>query len=177
MPAPYFDRLKKLVPDLPAATAFPRLRTLWDLEARLRLLDQFGDYQQVLSLANPPIELLPSPAQTADYARMANLGAMLSGQLGAQGHYANGLAAFYIATGQEAACVSESAIGFTRMERRGDDLFVSVTLPNLLVGSVAQAVGGKGGGRPDLAEAGGKDAAALPAALEAVYANVQGMLK
>jgi hydroxymethylglutaryl-CoA reductase (NADPH) len=71
-----------------------------------------------------------------DYARMARLGAMLSGQLGAQGHYANGLAAFYIATGQDAACVSESAIGFTRMERRGDDLFMSVTLPNLLVGSV-----------------------------------------
>ena len=46
-----------------------------------------------------------------------------------------------------------------------------------LVGSVAQSVGGKGGGRPDLAEAGGKDAAALPAALEAVYASVQGMLK
>ena len=46
-----------------------------------------------------------------------------------------------------------------------------------LVGSVAQAVGGKGGGRPDLAEAGGKDAAALPAALEAAYASVQGMLK
>jgi hydroxymethylglutaryl-CoA reductase (NADPH) len=76
-----------------------------------------------------------------DYARMANLGAMLSGQLGAQGHYANGLAAFYIATGQDAACVSESAIGFTRMERRGDDLFVSVTLPNLLVGSVGGGTG------------------------------------
>ncbi len=74
MPAPYFDRLKKLVPDLPAATAFPRLRTLWDLDARLRLLDQFGDCQQVLSLANPPIELLPSPAQTLEYARMANDG-------------------------------------------------------------------------------------------------------
>jgi hydroxymethylglutaryl-CoA reductase (NADPH) len=71
-----------------------------------------------------------------DYARMANLGAMLSGQIGAQGHYANALAAFYIATGQDAACVSESAIGFTRMEPRGEDLFVSVTLPNVLVGSV-----------------------------------------
>ncbi len=30
-----------------------------------------------------------------------------------------------------------------------------------LVGAVAQAVGGKGGGRPDMAEGGGKDAAAL----------------
>ncbi len=45
-----------------------------------------------------------------------------------------------------------------------------------LVGEVAKAVGGKGGGRPDMAEAGGKDAAALPAALERVYKAVEGML-
>jgi alanyl-tRNA synthetase len=45
-----------------------------------------------------------------------------------------------------------------------------------LAGSVAQAVGGKGGGRPDMAEAGGKDPAALPGALEAVYTSVEGML-
>ena len=50
------------------------------------------------------------------YCRTANLGAMLSGQFGVQAHYANALAAFYIATGQDAACVSESAIGFTRVE-------------------------------------------------------------
>jgi len=41
---------------------------------------------------------------------------------------------------------------------------------------VAQAVGGKGGGRPDMAEAGGKDPGALPAALESVYTTVEGML-
>jgi len=45
-----------------------------------------------------------------------------------------------------------------------------------LAGSVAQAVGGKGGGRPDMAEAGGKDVAALPAALAQVYSTVEGML-
>ncbi|AOM56783.1 alanine--tRNA ligase [Escherichia coli] len=39
-----------------------------------------------------------------------------------------------------------------------------------LIGMVAQQVGGKGGGRPDMAQAGGTDAAALPAAL----ANVKG---
>jgi alanyl-tRNA synthetase len=38
-----------------------------------------------------------------------------------------------------------------------------------LVGAVAQAVGGKGGGRPDMAEGGGKDATAIDAALENVY--------
>jgi len=37
-----------------------------------------------------------------------------------------------------------------------------------LVNMVAQQVGGKGGGRPDMAQAGGTDAAALPAALESV---------
>jgi alanyl-tRNA synthetase len=45
-----------------------------------------------------------------------------------------------------------------------------------LAGSVAQAVGGKGGGRPDMAEAGGKDPAGLPRALEAIYGAVEGML-
>jgi alanyl-tRNA synthetase len=45
-----------------------------------------------------------------------------------------------------------------------------------LAGAVAAAVGGKGGGRPDMAEAGGTDPSGLPAALENVYASVEGML-
>ena len=45
-----------------------------------------------------------------------------------------------------------------------------------VVGAVAQKVGGKGGGRPDLAEAGGKDAGALDSALEEVYKVVESML-
>ncbi len=45
-----------------------------------------------------------------------------------------------------------------------------------LVGSLAQAVGGKGGGRPDMAEAGGNKPEALSGALESVYGTVEGML-
>ena len=45
-----------------------------------------------------------------------------------------------------------------------------------LAGALAQAVGGKGGGRPDMAEGGGKDAAALDGALEAVYREVESKL-
>ena len=45
-----------------------------------------------------------------------------------------------------------------------------------LAGAIAQAVGGKGGGRPDMAEAGGKDPSALAPALEAVYEQVERML-
>jgi len=46
-----------------------------------------------------------------------------------------------------------------------------------VVGAVAEKVGGKGGGRPDLAEAGGKDAAALDSALESVYNVVESLLR
>jgi len=45
-----------------------------------------------------------------------------------------------------------------------------------VVGAVAQKVGGKGGGRPDLAEAGGKDASQLDAALDGAYGVVEGLL-
>jgi alanyl-tRNA synthetase len=45
-----------------------------------------------------------------------------------------------------------------------------------LAGAVAQAVGGKGGGRPDMAEAGGKDPSALAGALAQVYSSVEAML-
>jgi alanyl-tRNA synthetase len=45
-----------------------------------------------------------------------------------------------------------------------------------LAGAVAQAVGGKGGGRPDMAEGGGKDIAALDAALEAAYREIESKL-
>lgn len=85
--------------------------------------------------------LRTTPAAMLDYARIADLGARLNGQIGAQGHYANGLAAFYIATGQDAACVAESAVGSTRMEDRDGDLFMSVTMPNILVGSVGGGTG------------------------------------
>lgn len=72
-----------------------------------------------------------------DYWRMSALGGVLSGTLGVQGHYANGLAALFLATGQDIACVAEAAVGVTRMETRADgSLYAAVTLPNLIVGTV-----------------------------------------
>jgi len=73
----------------------------------------------------------------ADYARMSVLGGVMSGSIGVQGHYANGLAALFIACGQDAACVAEAAVGVTRFEARDDGgLYAAVTLPNLIVGTV-----------------------------------------
>lgn len=74
LPKPFFDLLPDLVPGHAVLKAFPRLPTLWDLDARLMLLDPFGDYRQVLSLANPPIEHLAGPDRTPELARRANDG-------------------------------------------------------------------------------------------------------
>ena len=46
-----------------------------------------------------------------------------------------------------------------------------------IIAEVAKKVGGSGGGRPDMAEAGGKDPAALDAALAESYGVVEGLLK
>ncbi|HLI64680.1 MAG TPA: DHHA1 domain-containing protein, partial [Terriglobales bacterium] len=46
-----------------------------------------------------------------------------------------------------------------------------------IIAEVAKRVGGSGGGRPDMAEAGGKDPAALDSALAASYGVVEGLLK
>src|SRR5262249_32605120 len=74
--------------------------------------------------------------------RMSAIGGVLSGTIGVQGHYANGLAALYIACGQDAACVAESAVGVTRLEEMEDGgLYGSVTLPNLIVGTVGGGTG------------------------------------
>jgi hydroxymethylglutaryl-CoA reductase (NADPH) len=71
-----------------------------------------------------------------EYVNLATMAAMQSGTLGAQGHYANALAAIFIACGQDVACVSEAAVGITRTELIGRDLYISVNIPNLIVGTV-----------------------------------------
>jgi aminocarboxymuconate-semialdehyde decarboxylase len=74
MPRTIFDRLSDLVPGHVALSAFPELPTLWDVDARLRMMDEFDGLQQVLSLANPPIEMLGAPDKTPALARIANDG-------------------------------------------------------------------------------------------------------
>src|SRR3981189_1223453 len=74
MPKPFLERLGDLIPGHPVLAAFPRIETLWSLDARRRLLDETDGLQQVLSLAHPPIEPLAAPHQSPAVARMANDG-------------------------------------------------------------------------------------------------------
>jgi hydroxymethylglutaryl-CoA reductase (NADPH) len=83
-----------------------------------------------------------TPQRMADYWRMSAVGGVLSGIMGMQGHYANGLAALYLACGQDVAGVAESAVGVTRFElTAAGDLYAAVTLPNLIVGTVGGGTG------------------------------------
>lgn len=71
--------------------------------------------------------------------RLADLSMVTSLQAhayGVQAHYANTLAAVYIAAGQDPACVAESAAGITYLQLLDGDLQISATLPGLMVGTV-----------------------------------------
>jgi uncharacterized protein len=46
--------------------------TIVDLDARFRVMDEFGEYCQVLSLPLPPLELLAGPDKSPELARMVN---------------------------------------------------------------------------------------------------------
>lgn len=83
-----------------------------------------------------------TPELMATYWQSSAVAASQSDSIGIQGHVANGLAAMFLACGQDVACVAESHVGITRMEvnKRGD-LYVAITLPALVVGTVGGGTG------------------------------------
>jgi hydroxymethylglutaryl-CoA reductase (NADPH) len=70
------------------------------------------------------------------------LGSIAAGAMGFNAHYANVLAAFFIATGQDLAQVAEGAMGVTCIEPRGEDgVYASVFMPDLPLGAVGGGTG------------------------------------
>lgn len=68
-----------------------------------------------------------------------HIGSQLAGVLGLNLHLSNTLAAIYLATGQDVACVAENAVGVCHGEQDGEDLVASLSLPSLTVGTVGGA--------------------------------------
>ncbi len=78
-----------------------------------------------------------TPERLAHMWRHTVLGHLCTGALGYNGHYANGLTAIFIATGQDVANVANSAVGVTSFELTSSgDLYASVTLASLSVATV-----------------------------------------
>jgi len=59
----------------------------------------------------------------------------------ANAHFANMLLGFYLATGQDAANIIEGSQGIVHAELRGQNLYFSVTLPNVIVGAIGNGKG------------------------------------
>src|SRR5690349_2886947 len=72
-PDRFFQEMMKVAPKV--GNIGPRLRSitkLFDLDARFKEMDEYGDYRQIISLPNPPIEDIVAPAVGLQLARIAN---------------------------------------------------------------------------------------------------------
>lgn len=69
------------------------------------------------------------------------IGSAMSGSMGHNAHFANSIAAIFLATGQDLGHVGECSVGMTTMEVVNNDLYVSIYLPDLMVGTVGGGTG------------------------------------
>src|SRR5215468_8873289 len=75
MPRRYFDRMLQVAPPgMALQKRMSGIPVLVDVEERLRIMDRYEGYVQVLTLANPPIEVAGGPDVSPELARLANDG-------------------------------------------------------------------------------------------------------
>ncbi len=68
-------------------------------------------------------------------------GSAMAGSLGFNQHFSNMIAAIFCATGQDLAHIAESSMGITTVEKNGKDLYISVYLPDLMIGTIGGGTG------------------------------------
>jgi len=77
-PKAFFERVKTIAGQSPSLAAqikrWLHIPVLWDLEARLRMMERFPGYRQILTLSLPAIEFLAPHDQSPELARLANDG-------------------------------------------------------------------------------------------------------
>ena len=123
IPRGIYERLETLLPGHMVLNAFRQLPTLWDIDARLRLLDGFDGVAQVLSLANPPLEMMGPPERTPEIARIANDGLAELCQ-----RYPARFPAFIASMPMNnvPACLAEIERAITTLGARGIQIFTNV---------------------------------------------------
>jgi len=73
LPMAFIERMRELAPEKgDIVKRVSSIRLLHDMEARVRMMEQWPGYQQVLTLANPPIETIAGPEDSPALARLAN---------------------------------------------------------------------------------------------------------
>ncbi|MFC1653714.1 hydroxymethylglutaryl-CoA reductase [Patescibacteria group bacterium] len=94
-------------------------------------------YEAVLPEKIVESVLKTTPGDVVEVVHRKNfVGGASFGSMGFNAHFANVVAAYFLATGQDMAHVVEGSVGITTAEKDNNDLYFSVTLPNILLGVV-----------------------------------------
>jgi hydroxymethylglutaryl-CoA reductase (NADPH) len=133
-----------------AATPCERfyLRCNYSSDKKPAAINLFGPYGKEVAIdLTMPGEVVRShlgvsPRELVDFGATGRLGSIQAGALGTNAHFANGLAAIFIACGQDVAQIVNASIGFLDLELVGDDdVYVAARLPNLVVATVGGGTG------------------------------------
>jgi aminocarboxymuconate-semialdehyde decarboxylase len=74
LPPAFYNEFDKVTSQLKYMGTRHRLPGMGDLDSRFRVMDEFGEYRQVISLASPPLEAVAGPETTPRLASLANDG-------------------------------------------------------------------------------------------------------
>jgi aminocarboxymuconate-semialdehyde decarboxylase len=123
-PRPFYDQMLSLSER--AAYMQKRMReipVLVDLELRFRIMDQFPEYKQVLTLASPPLEIFGDPKTSPELARIAN-----DGMAELVGKHPDRFAAFAasLPMNNMDACLKEVDRAIQQLGARGVQIFSNV---------------------------------------------------
>src|ERR1700704_3629142 len=80
MPPRFLEKFREHAPDQGMFRRSLNVQPLCNLDARFRLMDEFGDYRQVISLGSPPIESFAERALAGELARGGNGGLAALGE-------------------------------------------------------------------------------------------------
>ena len=72
-PIEFFDAAEPLMPGN-AVERWKAIETIWDMDARMKMMDQFDNYCQIISMSQPPFDLIAGPEVSVELARVANDG-------------------------------------------------------------------------------------------------------
>jgi predicted TIM-barrel fold metal-dependent hydrolase len=73
-PVKFFEKMQEVIPNKGPIKRWLNIPMLYDVDARLKIMERFGEYQQILSLSAPPIEYVAGPDVTPGLATLANDG-------------------------------------------------------------------------------------------------------
>jgi aminocarboxymuconate-semialdehyde decarboxylase len=73
-PVPFFEWMQDNIADKGPIKRWLNVPVLYDVDKRLKMMETFGEYQQILSLSAPTIEFLAPPDKSPEVARLANDG-------------------------------------------------------------------------------------------------------